>query len=615
MNLIFIFLLIFTKPLMFPKLLASLTFLSLLLLFASVTENDPSLNNIQYQEKVNGNWEVFGFHGSYVDIGNALQQTSIPYFPTANKDQYSAKHQKDGKIVRSNIVLATVHFFPPFLVATSDSSSSSSSPLVHCEGNITCSSSTGLGYPVERNSLPRYSTTPHGSISTRKGEEDGENRVLSVTDQNRLLETYRSALLHGSPWVVLTGTTWKDCAEQLEFLLESPDVPLRLFPDSVIRELEEESESDSEKVLLAKRLRLFFSVFSTSLGSWIDERDHLDAFDALPVLKSRLIQKRDYISTTRAELNKNVKEVHKEHLHRLSMLFALISSSPGEEQADWSHDSAEYFQYWKPSSDGETLLHSSAELEQLPRYTVLDGAPMILPGVITVVHPNIFHRMDLVTDALVSVWVLKEVKAVMATFGEHHAKGYDRLREGNPYSPARSKAKPVVQVHFGRDSAKTILWSNEFFDAALQHSLAQSKIVVGALETALNDDDSVVGRLSKKVKKSLMGNLLAATKRWDELMRVEYLYKISSPPQREHGWKDTLRLMWITHFRTVEASTPGFPALSSRLTRVAHYLSSWPSLLAKTPYTYQQLSRVAYDLHDRKLTLKAVLWKLLGRDS
>lgn len=596
------------------KILGAITFFFLFSASSIGIESDSVSTNIVYDRKVNGNWEVFGFHANALDLTSALQKGSIPHFPQKVTESSIPIKGKNKEIKRSELVMATVHFFPPYHGENGISSSRNNVADISKEK----ASRGHMHYDVSSSRYEsvtmRHSTTPFykGIVPDSQKIFSDHHVMLSLDEEDRLLEVYRAALLQGSPWVVLTGTTWEDCTEQLDFLFGSPDVPRRLFSDSVIRDLEVENGSEAEVVLLAKRLQSFFQVFSTTMGSWMDARDPLDALDLVPVLKDGKVHRKDYIVNTRGNNNKNQKDRQKDRRQRLSMVFALLSSSPWEERTS---NTTDFFQYWKPSNDDDdVLVHPSAILEQSPRYSVIDGAPIVFPGVVSVTHPNIFYRMDLVTDALVSLWLLKEVKSVMEKF-DPHMKRFAQVNEANSYSPGKSKAKMIVQLHMGKDVYDNVFLSDQFFQDTLTNSLDEAKIVVDRLQVALKDDDTIVGGISEGMKRSLMGNLLAATKRWSHLMGVENLHSVSSP--WEHGWMHGLRLLSISlysHFRMVQSSTPGFPASSNRIIRLAHYLANWIPRISEIHLLrfHRDVLQLLYDHYEGKVTLKALLLRLLG---
>lgn len=240
---------------------------------------------------------------------------------------------------------------------------------------------------------------------------------LSVEGEEQVLDALRSALLYGTPWLILTGRTPADSHANLAFLLNSPDVPHRLFSEEVLQRLTEyidphlHYQLDTEKIVkLARDLHDYFQTFSTTLGSWMEKKRRAKGWFVPYAVADQLGQK-------------NVWEARVTVWERLlDSLSSSSSNSASKSHWKWGGKEGDEAKLFSSSSsthsygDGDTIefddnvlhtshpLHEFAELEQVPRVAAIsEQLTLLLPGIVSLTHPDIYYRQDLMAETLTTL--------------------------------------------------------------------------------------------------------------------------------------------------------------------------------------------------------------------
>lgn len=434
---------------------------------------------------------------------------------------------------------------------------------------------------------------------------------LSASEEEEVLSALRFAILYGSPWLVLTGSSSASSRASLDYILHSPDVPHRLFTEEVLSRITDYmdpttlSEKKGEKLMkLAGDLHHFFKAFSTTLGSWMKGKKKIQGW-YIPYAVEAHLEKLN-VWDARVEVWKRIVED------------VYNGGSDGDNPADEYREDdgnkesrilSSSFSVSSYVDDVSTAfgdglshmphpLHEFARVEEVPRMVILHkDVCLILPGIITLTHSDVYHRLDLVAETLATIMTSRILRGVLLRKNEvsrqnrtaiehrdsskyqgvsHTANASKRL--SSPFSKKKwAVYRPGVILSFPSSNGETVsetfsdfsILIDSFFSHALQISLGNSILLESTALPVLFPNSTEPLRMTNPIV-----DLTSQAK--------DLIFVTTKPKTVSNG---CLRLFFFSpfklfrrlrreivyHFSMVEASLIHFPRKSSIFFRLAHY--------------------------------------------
>eukprot|EP00796_Vickermania_ingenoplastis_P007376 gene7376-5191_t len=368
---------------------------------------------------------------------------------------------------------------------------------------------------------------------------------LTETDQDQLVHMFRTALLYSTPWVVLAGTQ-EQCAAQLDFLLDSSQLPGRLFPEKTF--IAQQSSIRDHNPTREFHL-LFQSFSSTTLGEWMSNRQVFDAFDWA------------FLDESGAEVLGGMGEAPSDPASvRLRLLKHLL-------------------QHGQRSSDGEyrhpLSLGSAVDVVMTPHWWVGNDQHLYtLPGVVTICHPQAYHRMDIVAETVHTLLLLSEVKRGL----DSHPP--PRMNAGNA---ATLQQKILLQM-----DERDIL---RFFSSAILEDWLQDVATASAARV------KAAPAFSQHLRWLRTIDSLANTR--VEAVATTHGGLLKRPIHCLSALKNTM----VYHFEMVRITSRSFPKDRSFFVQLSHYLALFPTMFDRHSALLSLHSQLLYMLYDFHGTL------------
>lgn len=459
---------------------------------------------------------------------------------------------------------------------------------------------------------------------------------LSVEEEEQVLDALRSALLYGTPWLILTGSTRAVSRASLAFLLSSPEVPHRLFSDQVLNRLSEyidpnlQYKQDGQKIVkLARDLHDFFQTFSTTLGNWMESKrkakgwfipyNVVDQLEQKNVWEARVTVWERLLDSFRISSNSSASRSHwKEGGKEGDRATSFLSSSPTYTYGDG--DTIELDENVQHTSHP---LHEFAEVEQVPRIVAItEQLTLLLPGIVVLTHSDIYHRLDLMAETLTTLMttrilaqVGKEESALVLASGlvlnvngtsqakqleasESHLLSLDaaELTKKNPLRVINSKTWPIYRfgVIFRFPSNQNLakkatpsdflIYIDKFFLNAWKLSLSNSMLLQTTAIPAFFPNSTFATLFSNRVSEvtKLTKEILFVSTKPKSIKWVWLRVLMTFPFQVFRQLKREV----VYHFYMVQASLVHFPRESSFLVRFSHYCLYLFRRLEFSSFTY-----------------------------
>lgn len=434
---------------------------------------------------------------------------------------------------------------------------------------------------------------------------------LSTGEEEQVLDAFRSAMLYGTPWLILTGSTSEVSRACIDFLLHSLDVPHRLFNEEVLSRIAEYTDptilskkKQEELLRLARDLNHFFQTFSTTLGSWMAGKRKVKGWD-IPYSDDDQLQKKN-VWDARVELWKRVvKQIYNNTCDDGSRPNREIPSEETSEK-DFPATSQERclmkddgMAFGDNSRHTSHPLHEFGQVESVPRMVTLpDNLQLVLPGIIILTHPDVYHRLDLVGETLATLMTTKILTGVLLKKDElptdnsayqSNSKSSKHYNLTHPVNTSRNSwasfpptklpiYRPGVMLHFPSDSVEIASASSSDFSILFRSFFLHEWEISLGNSILLESTSLPAIFLNSSHSWSLVNPIVEMTSQVKNLIFVS-----TKPTTTSRSWFSLLFFYPLKlfrklkseisyHFFMVETSLIHFPRASPFVFRLAHYI-------------------------------------------
>lgn len=383
------------------------------------------------------------------------------------------------------------------------------------------------------------------------------SNILSNVEEKSILAAYRMALLHGSPWCVLTCNSEEDCQRQIDFLLLSRETPHLLFPSVVVNELQREDLRSS-----ARMWDSFFQSFSSSLKEWLNGRDPLS-----------------FSFPLHAEVEEALFQSSADNTW-LDIMAALQVHSLARDPA--SHKISDG---WEDGSFVTSYrFNKNARVEEVPRLVVIREQPLILPGILLVRDPDIFYRLDIISDTLVALFAWEKLQL------DQSWASIQRPSASSPSHPARSPSSDLTQSVTLHIASEASIFAFPFLfqqslDKSTKHLLDKMELLSFNTTKQSIETRTLFGMLLSKLKAS-----------WKRSISVKQ-FQI-----RQSDFKDALTSIASSvkyHLHFVESNQHRFSSQTNFLTWLSHYLASFSTSSTSSPTLFFRVLKKIYAFEEK----------------